>query len=120
MNAPLRIIKSREDNAGEILSRIVKLAPSEVVGLYLLGKGYATGTWLGYWSLICLGLVLVFRIWGTHSQIWSVVISFFSFGIWVLAMGDPILTFTLSAQFAALLVLVFTFVVPIFYKGDPE
>jgi len=115
----LRIDKSRSSNAPEdILSRIVKLAPSEVVGLYLLGKGVADPSWLGIWSVICLALVLILRIWGTKSQWPSVLISFVSFGIWVLAIGDPILTFPIpDGRILSLVILVFTFLVPIFYKG---
>jgi hypothetical protein len=115
----LRIDKSRSSNTPEdILSRIVKLAPSEVVGLYLLGKGVADPSWLGIWSSICLALVLILRIWGTKSQWPSVLISFVSFGIWVLAIGDPILTFPIpDGRILSLVILVFTFLVPIFYKG---
>jgi hypothetical protein len=104
----------------DILSRIVKLAPAEVVGLYLLGKNAIPtdqqASALGIWSVICLALVLVFRIWGTHSQWIAVLISFLSFGIWVLAIGDPILSITMQGYVITLLILVFTFVVPIFYK----
>jgi len=104
----------------DILSRIIKLAPAEVVGIYLLGKSSIPTTEpptaLGIWSVICLALVLVFRIWGTKSQWPAVIISFLSFVIWVLAIGDPILSFTLKGFVVTLLILVFTFVVPIFYK----
>jgi K+-sensing histidine kinase KdpD len=114
----LRIDKVRSANSTEdILSRILKLAPGEVIGLYLLGKGVADPSWIGYWSIICVLLALVFRIWGTRSQIPSVLISVISFSIWVLALGDPLFTFTLDGRIASLTILVFTFVVPIFYHG---
>ena len=104
----------------DILSRIIKLAPAEVVGLYLLGKSAIPedqqAAALGVWSVVCLALVLVLRIWGTKSQWPAVLISFLSFGIWVLAIGDPLLSFTMQGYVVALLILVFTFVVPIFYK----
>lgn len=106
------------DTSDNIFSRIVKLAPSEVVGLYLLGKGVADPSWLGTWSVICLALVLILRIWGTKSQWPSVLISFVSFGIWVLAIGDPLLIYTVADdRILSLAILVFTFLVPIFYKG---
>ncbi len=115
----LRITET-SNSPEDILSRIVKLAPAEVVGLYLLGKGVIPPdqppTTLGAWSIICLLLVLVLRIWGTHSQWPAVIISFLSFGIWVLAIGDPLWTFTLEGFIVSLLILVFTFVVPILYK----
>lgn len=116
MPAPLRISDTR-NTAGDVLSRIVKLAPSEVVGLYLLGKGYTPAEFLGYWSVVCLLLVLVFRIWATKSQWPAILVSFIAFAMWVFAMGDPILTITLAGWLASLMILVFTFLVPIFFKS---
>ena len=101
----------------DVLSRVVKLAPGEVVGLYLLGKGFADPSWLGWWSMACAALAVVFRVWATKSQWASVLISVLAFGLWVLALGDPLLSFTLDGRIASLAILVFTFVVPIFYKG---
>jgi hypothetical protein len=113
-------ITENSNSAEDILSRIVKMAPSEVVGLYLLGKGAiptdAPASTIGIWSVICLLLVLVLRIWGTKSQWPAVIVSFLSFGIWVLGIGDPLLSFSLQGYIVSLLILVFTFVVPIFYK----
>jgi len=114
----LRIDRARSANApGDILSRIAKLAPGEVIGLYLLGRGVADPAWLGWWSMVCAALAIVFRVWATKSQWASVLISVLAFGLWVLALGDPLLSFQLDGRIASLAILVFTFVVPIFYKG---
>jgi uncharacterized membrane protein len=105
------------------MERLVKLIPSEVIGIFLAGKGYAEA-WLGIWSVICLVLVLVSRIWGTREpgkpiQWIGVVVSFISFAIWVYAIGATILNFQLPDKgIAYITVLVWTFAVPYFYKGD--
>ncbi len=105
------------------MERLVKLVPSEVIGIFLAGKGYAE-LWLGIWSVICLALVLVSRIWGTREtgkpiQWIGVLVSFVSFAIWIYAIGANILNFALPDKgIAYIAVLVWTFVVPYFYRGD--
>ena len=133
MSAPFRIHKQPAGGVvptagptepGDMyMERLVKLVPSEVIGVFLAGKGYAE-SWIGIWAVICLALVLVSRIWGTYQkgkpiQWVGVVVSFVSFAIWIYAIGAQLLNFVLPDNgIAYIAVLVWTFVVPYFYKGD--
>jgi hypothetical protein len=131
----------------EYLERLVKLIPTEIIGLYLGGKaaiqtryidfhspgpdGLTPSTlgpnenvaWVG-WTAICFFALLSVRAWATKEderpQWGSVGISAVSFLIWVYAFGD---VFDLVLGIwdplpATLLVLVWTFAIPVFYKGD--
>jgi hypothetical protein len=133
MAAPFRIhkapsggavpTKGREGTGDAYMERLIKLVPSEVIGVFLAGRGYAE-TWIGIWSVICMVLVLISRVWGTRAQgesvQWTgVVVSIISFAIWIYAIGANILNFVLPDKgIAYIAVLVWTFVVPYFYKGD--
>ena len=133
MSAPFRIHKQPAGGVvptagptepGDMyMERLVKLVPSEVIGVFLAGKGYAE-SWIGIWAVICLVLVLISRIWGTYQkgkpiQWVGVAVSFVSFAIWIYAIGAHILNFVLSDNgIAYIAVLVWTFIVPYFYKGD--
>ncbi len=107
------------------MENLIKLIPAEVISLYLTGKGFfppsQKGLWI--WSLICLVLVIIVRIWGTREadkpvQWAAVVIPAISFVIWVYAVGGQFIKFDLPMPVIPLAVLVWTFVVPKFYKGD--
>ena len=133
MSAPFRIHKQPTGGVvptagptgpGDMyMERLVKLVPTEVIGVFLAGRGYAE-SWIGIWAVICLALVLVSRIWGTYQQgkpiQWiGVAVSFVSFAIWIYAIGAHILNFVLAdSGIAYIAVLVWTFLVPYFYKGD--
>jgi len=119
MDAPLRIIRTKGDSLTEFLGRIVKLAPSEVVALYLTVKGFDffNKSFLGYWSAICIVLAGLSRILVTKKQWISIAISIIAFMLWVLVLGDPIINFTLDKTIATILVAVFTFIVPLIWKG---
>jgi len=104
--------------------RLVKLAPSEVVVLYL-GLRETTASFTGIWATICLALVLLSRSLGTKGprrsiQMGSVAIAAISFILWVYAMGGYFLTFKLPATPGVIsaAIAVWTFVVPLIYKGD--
>jgi len=107
------------------LARIVKLVPSEVIAVYLAGAS-AAKTWLGNWAFVCLILVVIARALGTKEgkqpvQWLGVIVSFISFIIWIYATGGFIFTWKLPANMeglASIAVLVWTFLVPFFYKGD--
>jgi hypothetical protein len=136
MPAPFRINKPSQagtvltarratnlDSIKHWMERLMRLIPSEVVAVFLAGKGYAA-SWPGTWSVVCLILVLIVRIWGTNDphkgvQWIAVGASAFSFVIWVYAIGGQFLWFTLpSPGIAPAAVLVWTVLVPIIYKGD--
>lgn len=107
------------------LSRLVKLVPSEVVVLYLTFRETAA-SWIGVWSTICLGLVLLTRTVGTHEsgkpvQFGAVLVSMVSFVLWVYATDGYFLSVELPASPPGLISVaigVWTFLIPLLYKGD--
>lgn len=129
MPAPLRVrrpdralVAGPADGLSSWMERLVKLVPSEILAVYLAGRPHA-GAFPGIWPLVCLGLLVVVRVWGTREpprgpQWIAVAISAVSFVIFVFATGGPVLSFTLDSHLAALLVLVWTTLVPVLYRGD--
>lgn len=107
------------------LSRLVKLVPSEVVALYLTFKDTAV-SWLGVWATICLGLVVLTRTLGSHEagkrvQVGAVLVSMVSFTLWVYATDGYFLSVELPESPPGLISVaigVWTFLIPLFYKGD--
>jgi hypothetical protein len=93
-----------------------------VVALYLTFKEVASG-WLPVWAWICLGLVVLFRAFGTHAagrnvQWTAVFVASVSFALWIYATGGYLVRVTLPAGAISVAIGVWTFVVPMFYKGD--
>jgi hypothetical protein len=113
------------------LDRLIKMIPAEVIGLYLVGKGVIPVNQtipLLIWVLVCLIAVITVRIYGTydpnavHRIDWlHVVISAVAFVIWVYTiggLGGPFADFSQNYPYvSSLLVLVWTFFVPLFYHG---
>jgi hypothetical protein len=137
MSAPFRI-ESRKGEKGvgiensskfqNYLEDLLKLIPAEVVALYLVGAGMIPDTdeiALVVWAIICLVGVVVVRAYGTsHKQSntpvqWSAVaISTAAFVVWVYSIGGPFEHYDLHVPYVgSLLVLAFTFFVPIFYRN---
>jgi hypothetical protein len=111
------------------LERLLKLIPAEVVALYLVGSGFVPlderGAALG-WTVFCFAGVIAVRAYGTadpprRPQWGAVVIAALSFLVWVYSLGG---TAARAAGYVpwlgSLLVLAWTFVVPLIYRGDPE
>jgi hypothetical protein len=104
------------------MDRLVKLVPTEIVAVYLAGRGYAQRI-EGWWPVICLVMLVIVRAWGTKARgrgpQWpAVAISGASFIIWVFAVGGRFLTWQPDPDIAALLVLVWTTLIPVVYRGD--
>lgn len=131
MSAPLRISTSaRAATVGKPagpadpwLARLVKLVPAEVVAVYLAGRPLAEARYAGEWPVACFALVIIVRAWGTRDrrgpQWISVAIASVSFVLWVYAMGGRFITWNLDVNLAALAVLVWTTLVPVFWRGEP-
>ena len=141
MSAPLRIRRSdisakavpstKGDDFKDYLERLLKMIPGEVVGLYLIGSGFIPeGQVIGLliWTIICLIGVIAIRIYGTADSEnnlpaqWPVVIiSSIAFVIWIYSLGGVFKLYGVHSPYiGSLLVLAWTFFVPIFYKGDLE
>ncbi|WP_145098861.1 hypothetical protein [Anatilimnocola aggregata] len=111
------------------LERLMKMMPGDAVGMYLVGSGFIPTdekVWIVIWAIIGLIAVIVLRIYGTRNpaegqgvQWATVVISSIAFVIWVYTLGGPFVVFGIHKPFiGSLMVLAWTFFVPIFYKGD--
>ena len=140
MSAPFRIqrpdsdvvraaaVASPQDDFKFYLDRLMKMIPAEVVSLYLIGNGFipaGQSVGLAVWALVCLAGVLALRAYGTadpeanKSPDWvHVVISAVAFVIWVYTLGGPFAAANIYEPYVgSLLVLAWTFFVPLFYKG---
>lgn len=95
--------KSHDD----VLLRVSKLIPAEVVGVYLTGRQIAIeNDAIGSWAIICLLLVFLVRTattkepgkpWSFSTVQWDAILyAGVSFCVWVYAMGDNLAGFTLS------------------------
>ena len=139
MSAPFRVLskgrvrvaRTGDEEFKSYLDRLTKMIPSEVISLYLVGSGIIPDSdriILVLWSLICLAGVIVSRIFGTAdpqknlTPQWTTVgISSVAFIIWIYSLGGPFAAFHLHTPYiGSLLVLVWTFFVPFFYKGSYE
>lgn len=140
MSAPFRIkrpelgfhqVSATDQSIRDYFERLVKMIPGEVIGLYIVGSGlipHGKAAVLAIWTGVCLLAVIAVRVWGTTdvtNQLgpqWPVVlISAISFLIWVYSIGGPFAAYGLAEPYiASLLVLAWTFFVPIFYKGEFE
>ncbi len=142
MTAPYRISRSQRQGAvaapvsgqeqlRDYLDRLMRMIPGEVVGLYLVGNGIippAEGGVQAVWAVVCLIGVIFTRLFGTAdpannrpAQVPVVAISSVAFAIWVYSLGGPFATYGIHVPYlGSLLVLAWTFFVPLFYKGPVE
>jgi hypothetical protein len=111
------------------LDRLMRMIPGEVVGLYLVGRGMIPAdepvSWLAGWTAVCFVALFAVRLYGTSDpqadkgpQWASVLISAVAYLIWVYTLGGPLVADFYKPFVGSLLVLAWTFFVPLFYKGD--
>jgi hypothetical protein len=111
------------------LDRLVRMIPSEVVGLYLVGRGVIPPeerTSHLVWPVVCLVGLVALRVYGTRdpearkpAQWPAVAIASVAFVIWVYTLGGPFeILGVYKPYLGSLMVLTWTFFVPIFYRGD--
>ena len=141
MSAPFRIRRpdtgvkavalERVESFNFYLDRLLKMIPAEVVSLYLVGSGLipqAQAVGLTAWAVVCLVGVVIVRAYGTADRAQNkptdwvhVAISCVAFVIWVYSVGGPFAAFDLYVPYlGSLLVLAWTFFVPMFYKGPAD
>jgi hypothetical protein len=134
---------SSQDAFKAYMERLVKLIPGEVLGVYLTIRGIFVpnnimpdsqsdpvgAVFLDIWPIICLGLVVLVRAWGTrkaNAKWWdaqwkAVFISAISFVIWVLAMGHFFWPIKIDdPRIASSAVVLWTFLVSYFYEGSDD
>ncbi len=105
----------------DYLSRVAAHIPAEVITVYLLGKAVAPNEpTLGIWGVICWGMALGLRWWGTQGpgKVLNVVLTTLAFPIWAMVMGGTILGFTFGEQIATLGVLAFAVVAGALYNNQ--
>ncbi|NEN91527.1 MAG: hypothetical protein F6K48_22535 [Okeania sp. SIO3H1] len=125
-------------NFANYMERLVKLVPTEVLSVYvtvrsfwiaeptdkLLTENNTSLSFIDWWPVICIGLVILSRLWGTRDtdKKWSSIqligtgIAAVSFVIWVYAMGHNILKWNLpDPRYAPTAVILWIFIVPFFY-----
>lgn len=120
----------------DYMNRLITLIPGEALGAYLVIRGFWGGTggaadqaslFIGYLPILGLLLVIVARIWGTRDasgaaatvQPIGVFVAAIAFMLWVFAMGHSVAGYgVLDGRIASTLIVLFSFVVPYFYKGE--
>lgn len=145
MSAPFRITRpaikrvsaDKAEGMKDYLGRLMKLIPTEVLSLYLFGRGIIVAGamaqnliyWIG-WSVFCLIAVFIVRVLGTtdpqannlkeqRPQMTAVLIACVSYLVWIYSMGDMFALLNLyEPTLGALVVAGWSFLVPAFYKGD--
>jgi hypothetical protein len=106
------------------------MIPGEVIALYLVGAGLIPAgerLVLALWSLVCLAGLIALRAYGSRDEQtgqgpqWpSVALSAGAFVVWLYSLGGPFAAYGVHVPYiGSLLVLAWTFFVPIFYKGEP-
>jgi hypothetical protein len=136
MSAPFRIERpdvgtlSGGEEFKHYLERLLKMIPGEIVGVYMIGSGFlppdAPAFMIG-WPVVCLILLIILRIYGTAegNDPWQRVPVFVAAGafvLWIFWLGGPfeLLQVPYRENLASLAVAVWSFVIPIFYKGPPS
>lgn len=138
MTGPYRIVSKRDksvlgldenhtkEELGFFVDRLLKLIPSDVLGFYLIGNSiiprdrYIPIIWMCF----CFITVIVSRLFGTKgsdktSQYPTVIISSVSFVLWVYLIGGPFVDLGFHIPWVgSISVLVWTYFIPMFYKGD--
>lgn len=115
----------------DYMNRLIVLVPGEALGAYLTIRGFFAGSagqpvhpFVPYLPVLGLALVLVARIWGTRDaggaspQPIGIVVAAIAFVLWVLGMGHSFAGLALDGSVASALIIVFSFIVPYFYKGE--
>ena len=125
--ASLRIEPGAPEDFKDYMGRLVKLIPSEVLSIYLIGQGVipqGINIALAAWAVVCLLLVFLARAYATSDpsqhqkpQVGAILISVVSFVIWIYTMGGPFAAYNIWIPWlATLVVLVWTFLVPFLYR----
>jgi hypothetical protein len=126
---------------GQYMSRLIKLIPAEVLGIYLAVRGFWVSPpgqtaadhdsvgeiVLGWLPIVGVVLVMLSRTVGTRNATGSwasvqpigVLIAAVSFVIWVFASGHSILGWQPpDPRIAPSAVILWIYIVPYFYKGE--
>lgn len=108
-------------------ARLAKLVPAEALALYGAGITLANGRTLGLWVLAVVGFLLAGAVRykatseaGKPPQLVAIGVAMVSFLAWLLSLpaGSTPVPLGEHSFLASIFALCWTFIVPIFYKGD--
>ena len=108
-------------------SRLVKLIPAEVVAFYLALDALASALpekqvvlWVVFGIALAGAWFYLGRMAGVHSVVQR-LLSLAALVIWVYVTGGPFASLPwYNATYGKLVLVVFTFAVPLFYTGQPD
>jgi len=106
-------------------SRLIKLIPSEIIALYLALDGIASAMqqkeillWVVF-GIAVIGAWLYLGRLANVSQLIQRLLTVLAFAIWVYVFGGPFAQLAwYDAGYGKLLLVVYTFFVPVFFKGE--
>ena len=111
----------------DYISKLIKYIPTEIVTLYLLVDGILKSfssapviNWVIFFLLLVLTPVYIWRMTRDTAKkaAWDqIIVSFFSFGLWVYVIGGPFSSVSWYVpQYGSILIAVFTVFVPLLKK----
>ncbi len=108
-------------------SRLVKLIPTEIIAFYLALDGIASAMkqkdlllWVVFGIAVTGAWFYLARL-ANVTKIIQRVLTIVAFAIWVYVFGGPFAQLPwYDAGYGKLLLVVFTFFVPVFFKGDSD
>ncbi|MGN8070962.1 hypothetical protein [Mucilaginibacter sp. 22184] len=133
MSAPFRLrrapaLRNSDEAFKDYLSRLLKLIPSEIIGLYMVVSGFIPSDQkigILIWSIACFFLLIGSRYFGTKdekaeepAQPVPIVLALVAFVVWVYWLGGPFEVYHIHVKWVgSALVAVVSFVSPWFFKG---
>ena len=122
------VARDQGEGIKDYLERLMRVIPAEIIGLYIVGTGIIPANQtvaLVIWFGFCLIAVAIVRTFGNADpaaglppQPVPIAISVVAFAIWAYTLGGPFEALGLAIPWVgSLLVLVWSFVIPYFYKG---
>jgi hypothetical protein len=116
---------AKSTTCDDYYSRLVKLIPSEIIALYLALDGIASVMkqkeillWVVFGIAIIGAWFYLARL-ANVSQLTQRVLILIAFAIWVYVFGGPFALLPWYApEYGKLLLVVYTFFVPLFFKGE--
>ena len=120
-------LNDENGNDNDYKNRLIKMIPGDVLALYLACNTAITqfkGTYTHYWSVF--GIVLVLMVFYLKKILkiedWvQIVLMCISFVLWCMTLDHPFdkcfKNHDQQMLFSSLAVAIFTFAIPIFYKG---
>lgn len=117
-----------QTTADDYMTRLVKYIPADIIAVYLFINGIISSQaapnvilrWVVFALLLVLTPIYIWRVTNdrTLPPAWDqMIVAFFSFAIWVFAIGGPFTTLVwYSPLYGSILVALYTLVIPMIRK----